>query len=80
MHAVMSSVGALRSLVPQVDILSSDEEVQEVVDFVAQNARRLLGVETAQVCGTDLPEMFLCWCSSSVCPTGSMFTSFGSAS
>lgn len=33
----------------QVDILSSDEEVQEVVDFVAQNAKRLLGVETAQV-------------------------------
>ena len=39
---------------PQVDILSSDEEVQEVVDFVAQNAKRLLGVEIAQVCQAAL--------------------------
>lgn len=36
-------------LVNKVDILSSDAEVAEVVDFVASNANRLLGVETAQV-------------------------------
>ncbi len=36
-------------LVNKVDILASDAEVAEVVDFVADNAGRLLGVETAQV-------------------------------
>lgn len=33
----------------QVDILSSGEEVGEVVEFVRQNAERLLGVETPRV-------------------------------
>jgi hypothetical protein len=36
-------------LLNKVDILASDAEVQEVVDFVASNAGRLLGVEAARV-------------------------------
>ena len=33
----------------QVDILSNDGEVQEVVKFVSDNAQRLLNVESARV-------------------------------
>lgn len=33
----------------QVDILSSDEEVQEVVKFVSDNAKRVLNVDAARV-------------------------------
>lgn len=36
-------------LVNKVDILAGDDEVQEVVDFVASNAGSLLGVEAARV-------------------------------
>ena len=39
----------LLSLHCQVDILSSGSEVSEVVDFVRQNAVRLLGVEGPRV-------------------------------
>ena len=33
----------------QVDILSNDEEVQEVVKFVSDNAKRVLNVDAARV-------------------------------
>lgn len=33
----------------QVDILSNDGEVQEVVQFVSDNAKRVLNVDTARV-------------------------------
>lgn len=33
----------------QVDILSNDGEVQEVVKFVSDNAQRLLNVDSARV-------------------------------
>ena len=33
----------------QVDILSNDDEVQEVVQFVSDNAKRVLNVDTARV-------------------------------
>jgi len=33
----------------QVDILSSDDEVQEVVKFVSDNAKRVLNVDAARV-------------------------------
>ena len=33
----------------QVDILSNDEEVQEVVEFVSDNAKRVLNVDAARV-------------------------------
>ncbi|DBB09704.1 TPA: hypothetical protein ACH3X3_001344 [Trebouxia sp. C0006] len=36
-------------LVNKVDILSSDEEVQEVVKFVSDNAKRVLNVDAARV-------------------------------
>ena len=36
-------------LVNKVDILSRQEEITEVSDFVADNAQRLLGVESANV-------------------------------
>lgn len=36
-------------VVNKVDILASADEVAEVVDFVAANAQRLLGVEAANV-------------------------------
>lgn len=42
----MSHVG---SLCLQVDILSNDDEVQEVVQFVSDNAKRVLNVDTARV-------------------------------
>ena len=33
----------------QVDLLSNDDEVKEVVQFVADNAKRLLNVDAARV-------------------------------
>jgi len=36
-------------LVNKVDILARQEEITEVSDFVADNAQRLLGVESANV-------------------------------
>ncbi|KAL3157911.1 hypothetical protein ABBQ32_012318 [Trebouxia sp. C0010 RCD-2024] len=36
-------------LVNKVDILSNDDEVQEVVQFVSDNAKRVLNVDTARV-------------------------------
>ncbi len=36
-------------LVNKVDILARQEEIMEVADFVADNAQRLLGVESANV-------------------------------
>ena len=33
----------------QVDILSNDDEVQEVVQFVSDNAKRVLNVDAARV-------------------------------
>lgn len=41
--------GAHQSLCLQVDILSNDDEVQEVVQFVSDNAKRVLNVDTARV-------------------------------
>ena len=43
------NIRPLLSLHCQVDILSSGDEVSEVVDFVRQNAVRLLGVEGPRV-------------------------------
>ena len=36
-------------VVNKVDILANDDEVREVVQFVGDNATRLLGVERSQV-------------------------------
>lgn len=43
------SVLQFYSCVVQVDILSNDGEVQQVTDFVADNAQRLLNVDAAKV-------------------------------
>ena len=42
-------IEAHRSVYLQVDILSNDDEVQEVVQFVSDNAKRVLNVDTARV-------------------------------
>ena len=50
LHSLVTClIEAHRSVYLQVDILSNDDEVQEVVQFVSDNAKRVLNVDTARV-------------------------------
>ena len=48
-HISAAGHTSLLCVYPQVDILSNSAEVQEIADFVADNAKRLLTVESAKV-------------------------------